>query len=381
MFEPASLDEARNAIARQVQAEQALLQELRTDVRTLLHPSHMIRPHSATAVSFAASEGATNRLVFDPFSVQLVRIVDSQGRQRFLDVISPRTDPDELSERHHQAGDSLHVLMTDLGVEHLSELSSMIPSGSKVRQEPESVRSSWPRDYRELAEWAVLYHRIKLSDWASDTLIVLGGLLRSKIFSEDLFVQMGELMWEAIEDHRRNNLRIFVVGIAKNSGVLARYRLAMALENALPAGAARYVHVPRKLEHKVYKWREYARGPEDAESEPGGERAKFVIGSMFLARFGAERHDPVWAIDLLERQKSDAGEIFGYLLQDAVEGFPIPFYPRCLQRAREYAQAVDFDLDVMQDAIVDATRDLVEPDKHEVFDGLALVPNVSARKS
>lgn len=378
MFDPRSLDEVREAIAQRVEADRELLQELRTDVRTLFVPSQLIRPHSATAVSFAASEGATNRLVFDPFSVQLVRVVDSQGRQRFLDVVSARTDTDDLSERHHRAGDSLHILMEDLNVETLSELSSVIPSGKKVREDPDGVPSSWPRDYRELAEWAVLYHRIKAADWVSDTLIVHNGLLRSKIFAEARFVDMGELMLEAIERHRRNNLRIFLVGIAKHSGVLARYQLAMALENVLPANAARYVYVPREIEHKVYKWGEFARGPEDQVPESGGERAKFVIGSMFLARFGQERHDPVWAIDLLERQKGEAAEIFGYLLQDAIEGFPLPFYPRCLQRAHEYAAAVDFDQDVMQDTIVDATRGLVEEEKREIFDGLALAPGASA---
>jgi hypothetical protein len=379
VFDPDSLDAARNAIARQVHAERGLLEELRSDVRTLLSPSHVIRPHSATAVSFAASEGATNRLAFDPFSVQLVRIVDSQGRQRFLEVISPRTDPDRLSERHHEAEDSLHVLMTDLGVERLSELSSVIPSGEEVREEPDDVASTWPRDYREIAEWAVLYDRIKSSDWASNTLIVHNGLLRSKIFHQDLFVQMGSLMWEAIEAHRRNNLHIFVAGIAKHSGVLARYRLALALEGALPAHAARYVHVPRDIERKVYKWAEFARGPLDLDADPHRERAKFVIGSMFLVRFGQERHDSVWAIDLLQWQQSQAAEIFGYLLQDAIEGFPLPFYPRCLQCAHEHAEAVDFDVDVMQDTIADATRDLVEDEKREVFDGLALVPNASRR--
>ncbi len=353
-----------------------MLDELRADVRTYLKPSQIIRPHSATAVSFAASDGITNRLTFDPFAVQLVRVVDSQGRQRFLDVISPRTDPDELSERHHRAKDSLHMLMSDLEVERLDQLSPMIPSGREVREAPEAVRTSWPRDYRELAEWAVLYDRIKATDWASDTLIVHKGLLRSKIFSKDLFVQMGERICTAIDAHRRNNVRIFVVGIAQRSGVLARYRLAMALENALPVNTARYIHVPRALEGKVYKWGEYARGPEALEENPEGERAKFVIGSLFLVRFGQERHDPIWAVDLLERQRSEAGDIFGYLLQDAIEGFPVPFYPQCLQRAHEYAEAVDFDLDVMQDTIVEATRALLDENKREVFDGLALVPNI-----
>src|ERR1700733_9511727 len=105
MFEPRHIEEIRKAIERQTVAERALLEDLRREVRTALHPSLVIRPHSATAVSFAASEGTSNRLVFDPFSMQLVRIVDSQGRQLFLDVISPRTDPDVLVERHRQPDD------------------------------------------------------------------------------------------------------------------------------------------------------------------------------------------------------------------------------------------------------------------------------------
>lgn len=98
---------------------------------------------------------------------------------------------------------------------------------------------------------------------------------------------------------------------------------------------------------------------------------------MFLVRFGQEAHDPIWAIDLLESQASEAGEILGYLLQDAIDGFPIPFYPRCLQRAHEYAQILDFDLDVLQDTVSDAVRALIEEGKHPVFDGLTLAPDIA----
>lgn len=322
MFEPSQIEAIRVAIERQTVADRALLQELREDVRTALRPSLVVRPHSATAMAFAASESASNRLVFDPFSMQLVRIVNSQGRQLFLDVISPLSDPDELNKRHRQARDSLFSLMEDLEVEHLSELSPMIPSAKKVREEPERVNSSWTLVYRDLVEWAELYHQIKHADWISDTVIVRNGLLRSKIFAGAEFVRMGRFMREAIEGHRRKGIRIFLVGLAKRSQVLARYRLAMALEGALPAGTARYVRVPRELEENVYKWSEFARGPED---EKPGEEAKFVIGAMFLVRFGQATHDPVWAIDLLESQVGEASEILGYLLQDAIDGFPIPF--------------------------------------------------------
>lgn len=375
MFEPRELEQIRAAIERQTNADRGLLQELRDDVRSGLSSSLVIRPHSVTAMAFVATDGANNRLVFDPFSMQLVRIVNSQGRQLFLDVISPRTDPDELVARHRQAGDALHVVMEDLKVTHLHELSPMIPTSEEMRRRPDRINTSWPRDYRDLVEWAELYRQVRYSDWATDTLIVHDGLLRSKIFGKARFVQLGTLITDAIATQRRRGTRIFLVGLAKRSRVLARYRLAIALEELFPARTARYVRVPRELEEKVYKWKEFARGPEDARSE-GGEDAKYVIGAMHLVRFGQDLHDPIWAIDVLESQVDEAGEILGYLLQDAIDGFPIPFYPRCLQRAHEHAQAVDFDLDVLQDTVSDAVRVLIEKGKREVFDGLILAPDI-----
>lgn len=375
MFEPGQLEEICAAIERQTMADKALLGELREDVRSGLRTSLIIRPHSVTAMAFVATDSANNRLVFDPFSMQLVRIVNSQGRQLFLDVISPRSDPEELVERHRLAGDALNTVMEDLGVTHLHELSPMIPTSEDVRKRPDRVNTTWPRDYRNLVEWAELYRQIRYSDWATDTLIVRDGLLRSKIFGKTRFVELGRLIVDAIAEQRRKGTRIFLVGIAEHSRVLARYRLAIALEELFPAKAARYVRVPRRLEEKVYKWKEFARGPEDLRGE--GEEAKYVIGAMHLVRFGQESHDPVWAIDVLESQVDEAGEVLGYLLQDAIDGFPIPFYPRCLQRAHEHAQAVEFDLDVLQDTVSDAVRVLIEKDKREVFDGLALAPDIN----
>ncbi len=371
MLGPEAFTGISSAIADHRASAEALLQELRDDVRAKLMPSSVIRPHSATAVSFVASDTATNRLAFDPFRLQLIRVVDSQGRERFLDILSPRTDPDELNERHRERGDSMGVLMEDLEVSHLSELSPMIPTGEDVRRRPDEISTSWTRDYLNLVEWAVLYHRIKHSDWAADTLIVRSGLLRSKIFDKDLFVQLGGLFHGEIERHRRNGVQLFLVGIARRSGVLARYRLAMALENAMPASTARFVRVPRELELKVYKWEEFARGASDEDTQ-SGEQPKFVNGSMFLVRFGAESYDPIWAIDVFEPQVDRAAEIFGYLLQDAIEGFPVPFFPRCLQRAGEYAQVVDFDLEVLQDMVIREARGLIEPAKLAVFDGMTL---------
>jgi hypothetical protein len=111
-------------------------------------------------------------------------------------------------------------------------------------------------------------------------LLVRDGLLRSKLFRGEYFITFRKLMEKAIDGIREQTRRkVYLVGVAKHSKVLARYNLAMGLEGTVPAGAPRFVKVPRSLEGKAYVWPEYARG---AESEGGGgEAPKFVAGDMY----------------------------------------------------------------------------------------------------
>jgi hypothetical protein len=376
MFDPDKLDELRTAIRLQTTRDGHLLDDLRADVRTHLTGASVIRPYSATAVSLVASDGGNNKLIFDPFNMHLVRVVDSLGRQLFLDVVSPTTDPDVLFNAHTGAGDPLGTLMADLSVTSLHDLSPMIPTGAFARDSPDRVSPSWVLVYRDLCEWAVLYHRICHTEFANHTLLVRDGLLRSKVFAGELFTKMGALIADRLKVIRP--LKLYLVGVAKHSQVLSRYRLAMGLENAMPTGEPRFVRVPRALEQKVYTWPEYARGPED--SEEGAEAAKFVLGGMYLARFGRSSGDPVWAVDLFYTDFTAANEIFGYLLADATNGFPMPFYPRCLQQAHENAQIVDFDLEILQDTVFDAARSLVDGERRHAFDALRFAPDVANRR-
>lgn len=377
MFDPDHLEAIRASVREQTQRDRYLLDELRADVREHLLGGEAVRPHIATAISLVASDGGNNKLIFDPFNIHLVGVVDSLGRQLFLDVVSPTSDPDVLYTAHAQAGDALGSLMSDLAVCSLNELSPMVPKGETARDHPELVSPSWVLVYRDLCEWAVLYHRICHTELGNHTLLVRDGLLRSKIFRGELFTGMARRMADRIQAVRP--LKLYLVGIAKHSQVLSRYRLAMALENALAPGEPRFVRVPRDLERKVYTWPEYARGPEDAEEE-GGEAAKYVVGAMYLARFGKNSGDPIWAVDVFWTQTDAASEVFGYLLADSVEGFPVPYYPRCLQQAHEHAQVVDFDLEILQDTVFDAARGLVEPARQHAFDQMRFAPDVANRR-
>ena len=133
----------------------------------------------------------------------------------------------------------------------------------------------------------------------------------------------------------------------KSSSVLTRYRLALVLESVLRGAYPAYVEIPREIEEQVYKWKEFARG-RDRESE-GEEAPKLVLGKLFFVKFGSRPRDPIWPVDIFVPQTNQVDRILGHLLADAIEGFPVPFYPRCLQKAHEKAALVDFDMDVVQD--------------------------------
>ena len=77
---------------------------------------------------------------------------------------------------------------------------------------------------------------------------------------------------------------------------------------------------------------------------------------MFFVKFGPRPDDPIWPVDLFEPQTSEAADVLGALLADATQGFPVPFYPLCLQKAHENAALVDFDFDVIQDLVFDGIR-------------------------
>ena len=246
--------------------------------------------------------------------------------------------------------------MKFLGVNTLQMLSHMI----RPTETGKPVSPTWVQVYRELVEWATLFAIIK-KDYGTDTLIVCDGLLRSKVFAKDLFQRLLKGIQESIEEKlQKSNRRIYLVGVAKHSKVLSRYRLAMALEGVLQTNYPAYVEVPREIEEKAYVWSEFARGDDRVGED--GEINKFVGGKMFLVKFGNRKRDPIWPVDIFEPQVDLAQTVLGSLFADTVNGFPVPHYPRCLQKAHENAALVDFDFDILQDYIYEGIRSSLKDD-------------------
>lgn len=354
-MDPASLVELQQEIADRISEDHHILDQLRTEIRPLRNIVRKIQPRSTTAVSLVGTDGGNNRIEFDPFLIQLVRVVDSSNNEYCLEAITPSTNVRQLSDRQFdtvgQPSSPLGEMMALLGCRHLPELSPMIRNIEPDRP----VSPSWVQVYRELVEWAVLLSLIQRKDFGTDTIIVFDGLLRSKVFTGDLFNRLMKKIDDLIRQKReRSGRRLSLVGVAKHSKVLARYRLAMALEGILRTDYAAYVEIPREIEQNAYVWSEYARG-DDREID-GGEVNKFVGGKMFFVKFGPSPLDPIWPVDVFLPQVKDAQVIMGCLLADAMNGFPVPCYPQCLQKAHEHAALVDFDYEVLQDQILQALR-------------------------
>ena len=360
MIDPATQAQLKAAIAECIGTDQDILDKLRQEIRPLRGSTRPIQPRSTTSISIVGTDGGNNQLQFDPFLIQLVRVVDSSNNEYCLEAVSPTTPIEKLNSRQFSRDGSpisaLGEMMAFLGVTTLPALSHMIRSTDSGKP----VSPSWVQVYRELFEWAILFCILK-KDFGTDTLIVYDGLLRSKVFAKDLFQRLLRGMSARIEEQWQYNRRqVYLVGVAKHSKVLSRYRLAMALEEVLQTDYPAYVEVPRDVEERAYVWSEFARG-NDRASE-GGEINKFVGGKMFLVKFGAHRRDPIQPVDIFEPQVNNAQTILGSLLADTTNGFPVPHYPRCLQKAHENAALVDFDFNILQDFIFEGVRDSLKED-------------------
>nr|VFJ48327.1 MAG: hypothetical protein BECKFM1743C_GA0114222_100588 [Candidatus Kentron sp. FM]VFJ52356.1 MAG: hypothetical protein BECKFM1743A_GA0114220_101018 [Candidatus Kentron sp. FM]VFK09601.1 MAG: hypothetical protein BECKFM1743B_GA0114221_101098 [Candidatus Kentron sp. FM] len=354
MIDPVTQTQLRKAIADCVGIDRAVLDALREEIRPLRNATRRILPRTTTSISLVGTDGGNNQLHFDPFLVQLIRVVDSSNNEYCLEAVSPTTPVRGLDKYqfspNHSPRTALGEMMAFLGVDTLPALSHMIRPTDKGKP----ISPSWVQVYRELVEWAVLFAILK-KDFGTDTLIVCDGLLRSKVFARDLFQRLLQGIKDRIDAQwRGSRRRVYLAGVAKHSKVLSRYRLAMALEGVLRTDYPAYVEVPREVEERAYVWSEFARG--DDRAGEGGEINKFVGGKMFLVKFGSHRHDPIWPVDIFVPQISESQAIFGSMLADAINGFPVPHYPRCLQKAHENAALVGFDFDILQDAIYEGVR-------------------------
>jgi len=347
------LDALREKVLAAYKTDDPLLQKFRQYARRLRDKVRPLRTYLVNAVSFVSADGGDNRIAFNPAVVELIRVVDSRGNQCVLDAVASTASLEEIEERARPGSDSvvtpLERLCSDLGMK-LAEMSYLIRSLEKPGKSTGAMRC-----YRDIVEWAVLYDLVAnpTLQWGGDTILVRDGLLRTKSFTRDVFPKIDQKFRAAIASHAKRNVAISLVGVAKQSAVLGRLAVALELEAAFHRSFPCYVQVDDDIESDCYNFdRTWLDTYESSEPGDDGRRLYQAMGKMFLVKFGDRPLDPVWPVDIAECQVQQADKILGQLTADAQQGFPIPDYPMCIQRAHDYAKLGGLEIQVLQDLLV-----------------------------
>jgi hypothetical protein len=229
MIEPDSVANLKEAIADCIASDEGVLTSLRDEIRPLRSATRKIQPRATTSISLVGTDGGNNQLQFDPFLIQLVRVVDSSNNEYCLEAVSPTTPIAQLDARQFSADGTpqtaLGELMAYVGVRSLTNLSHMIRSGEAGRP----VSPSWVQVYRELVEWAILFSILK-KDFGTDTLMrhwFLGGPATVEYrhgeqivhTSPDAFTNDLRKVWRNAADGCETGARLVIrfVGIADRS--------------------------------------------------------------------------------------------------------------------------------------------------------------------
>jgi hypothetical protein len=362
-----NFDEIKKRVFNAYKSEDPIFQKFRQYARRIKNVVKPIRPYSVNAVSFVSSDGGDNRLYFNPAVIELVRVVDSQGNQCALDAIPGNAKASDFNERANNKSpllvEPLKRLCEDLHLNVL-DLSYLLKGIEEPGKSTGAVRV-----YRDIVEWAVLYDLMKYKEWGSDTIIIREGMLRTKSFKLTVFPLIDQLIRKAHSEHKKKNISVSMVGVAKQSAVLSRLSVALELEGALNKPFPCYVQVPTDIEEDCYNFdRTWLDTLETSQPDENGTYRYQAIGKMFLVKFGDRPYDPVWPVDIAEWQIDEAEKIIGQLTKDSQPGFPIPDFPMCVQKAHDYAKVNGLEVDILQDILFEGvTQNLNSEEKEKIL--------------
>ncbi len=341
--------------------EEPVIQTLREYAKKIRENIKILRPYSATAVSFVSADGGDNRITFNPCVLELIRVVDSRGNQCAIDPIFGNSKSDILNERMEKIP-PLKRLCNDIGIEKLTDISYLLGGFGESGKSAGAVNV-----YRDIVEWAVLYDFL-FNDWGTNTIIIREGLLRTKSIKNTLFPIIDKhIKNKCLEHQRQKNININIVGVAKESAVISRLSIALALENVFRLPYPCYVKVPDDVEQYCYNYdRTWFNTFEPSEN---GENLKYSsMGKLFLVKFGDGAYDPVWPVDIAHWDVENVEMILGQLLHDAMLGFPIPDFPLSIQKAHDHAKIGGIELKILEDILIEGmVKNLSDDEKESVY--------------
>ena len=351
-------EQIRSRVRAAYEIEEPVVQKFREFAKRLKNEVKPIKPYSANAVSFVSTDGGDNRLYFNPAVIELIRVVDSQGKQCALDAIAGNTEYNSLNAKLELVP-PLKRLCEDIN-KNIMQLSHFLKGLGESGKSTGAARI-----YRDIVEWAVLYDLLH-KEWPLDTIIIREGMLRTKSFKREIFPFIDKKFRSICERQKSKNVNIALVGVAKKNAVLSRLSVALELEETFHKRDPCYVEVPKDIEEECYNHdKAWLDTLETGEPDEDGKYRYESMGKLYLAKFGDQPFNPVWPVDIAEWNAHEAHKILGQLLYDAQIGFPIPDFPQSIQRAHDFASINGIEIEVLQDIFFDEITKNFSPQDQE----------------
>jgi len=349
-LETLDLKQVREQLQRALEVERPLLAALRDQVRGF--GIHEIGYRQCYAISPVATDGGENRLTFEPLNLEIIRVVDNEGLERFQKILplSGGTDVfraafDRTSQDHSPL---LAGFLERLDVSY-DELSYFLEAGRGEGDLRAAVRP-----FRDIVEWAVLLD-IAWNPGRKTALVIRDGLLRTKALRKDVIAKLARSFEQAYKDQGS-----LLVGVAKRSKVLNYLSLGLALEGTFRKKYACFCEVPRNIEREAHpQWRSWL------------EEATF--GILHLAKLVENPDGMVLPVDIPEWLMPRRKEMLEYLAETAKSSFPTVGYPEPLIKAHEGAVLHGFEMSILEDLLVEeVVRGQLTEDADRTFQHVAI---------
>jgi hypothetical protein len=313
---------SKEEIKKAVDTEFPKLQSLRTLTKQLdIQPLGYRNCYSLAPV---ATDGGENNLTFEPLNLEIIRVVDSEGRERIQKIIPVTTDPDFFQSLFDEIP-ILNRFLTRLEIEY-QDVSYFLPI-TKGRNEKANFRNII-RNFRDILEWAVLLD-MAWDPHKQPTLLLRDGLLRSMSMKEATIETLADSFKAAHEENGS-----LVVGVAKRAKVLNYYSMSLNLENAFNRTYPCYCELKKEMEEEAYH----------RASAWVGHRS---FGDLFFVKLTENKEGVILPIEIPRWLRDRKKEILEYVAWTSRESFPIIGYPYPLNKAHENAALTGIEMEYL----------------------------------